>query len=78
MAINLPILAPINLPFCSSCACNSGGIKIYHMQQVAASYGCYADRKEVVQLHRFVFIASCEVSSSIRKNNFYTKRKFIS
>ena len=45
---------------------------------MAASYGCYADRKEVVQLHRFVFIALCEVSSSIHKNNFYTKRKFIS
>ena len=59
MAITWPYyVAPINLksmPFWSSHVCNSDGIKIIMCNKIAASYGYYADRKEVAWLYHFMW-----------------------
>ena len=65
------------MPFYSSCASNSDGLKIDHMRQYSRQLQLLrahdSDKTEVDD-----FIASYLVSSSIHKNDFYTKRKLIS
>ena len=79
----LAVLVPINLksmPFYTSHASDSGGIKIIPCNKMAVSYSCCADSKEDAWLHHFIwsdFITSYEVSSSIRKNNFIPKESLL-
>ena len=65
------------MPFYSSHASDSDGITIYHMRQNGHQLQLLrahdTDKTEDAN-----FIASYQVSSSIHKNDFYTKRKLIS
>ena len=65
------------MPFYSSRASNSDGIEIYHVRQNGHQLQLLrthdTDKTEDAN-----FIASYRVSSSIHKNDFYTKRKLIS
>ena len=72
----MAILAPINLyymPFYSSRASDTDGIEIYHVKQNGHQLQLLrthdTDKAEDTK-----FIASYRVSSSIHKNDFYTKR----
>ena len=65
------------MPFYSACVSNSDGIQIYYVRQkglqlqLLRAYN--TDKTEDAN-----FIALYRVSSSIRKNDFYMKRKLIS
>ena len=65
------------MPFYSSCASDSDGIEKYHVKQngrqLQLLHAHDTDKTEDAN-----FIALYWVSSSIYKNDFYTKRKLIS
>ena len=65
------------MPFYSSRASDSDGVEIYHMRQNGHQLQLLrthdTDKTEDTN-----FIALYRVSSSIHKNDFYTKRKLIS
>ena len=65
------------MPFYSSCASDSDGIKICHMRQNGRQLQlfCAHDTDKTEDAN---FIASYLVSSSIHENDSYTKRKLIS
>ena len=65
------------MSFYSSCAFDSDGIEIYHVRQNGRQLQLLCDR-DTDKTEDANFIASYQVSSSIHKNDFYTKRKLIS
>ena len=72
---NLGVLALINLksiPFYTSYASDSGGIKIITCNKMAVSYGCYADSKEDARLYHFIWS-----EFFYTQEQFYTKGKLI-
>ena len=71
----LAVLVPINLksmPFYTSHASDSGGIKIITCNKMAVSYGCYADSKEDARLYHFIWSEFFYM-----QEQFYTKGKLI-
>ena len=65
------------MPFYSSRASDSDGIETYHVRQNGRQLQLLRAH-DTDKTQDAKFIASYQVSSSIHKNDFYTKRKLIS
>ena len=65
------------MPFYSSCVSDSDGIEIEHVRQNGRQLQLLR-AQDTDKTEDANFIASFQVSSSIHKNDFYTKRKLIS
>ena len=72
---NLAVLASINLksmPFYTSHASDSDGIKIITCNKMTVGYGCHADSKEDARLYHFIWS-----EFFYTQEQFYTKGKLI-